>query len=151
MALLALVACGGGLPSAALATHRPGRYEGTTDQGKTFRFTVSPDGKLVEGVTVAFSYPCRGDTSRGEWFGGAGRGNFRASIRAHRTFSRVRDEVIFTVRLHGTLRGRTARGTIRFTSIGPGSGDVPESSEPCDSGPIRWTAKLRPRRPAGAG
>lgn len=139
----------GAIASSALAAHHPGRYAGSTSQGKTMRFTISSDGRFVENVTVDISYPCRGETSRFGYFGDAGRYGFRARIRDHRTFSRRRDEAVFVVDLRGRLVGRRARGTIRFSSTDAGSGDVPASDEPCDSGPIAWTAKLRPRRPVG--
>jgi len=151
-ALLAAVlaaALAGGIAASALATHHAGRYAGSTSQGKTMRFTISADGRYVENVRVDFSYPCRGETTRGGYFGDAGRYGFRARIRDHRTFARRRDEALFVVELRGRLAGRRASGTIRFTSTGGGSGDVPASDEPCDSGPIAWTAKLRPRRPVG--
>lgn len=135
--------------ASALAAHHPGRYAGRTSQDKIMRFTISSDGRFVENVRVDLSYPCRGETSRFGYFGDAGRYGFRARIRNHRTFTRRRDEGVYVVHLRGTLAGRDASGTIRFSSTGAGSGDVPASDEPCDSGPIAWTAKLRPRRPVG--
>ena len=63
----------GAIGASALAAHHPGPYTGRTSQDKTMRFTISSDGRFVENVRLDFSYPCRGETASGEYFGDAGR------------------------------------------------------------------------------
>jgi hypothetical protein len=114
----------------------PGRYSGTTSQGRPVHFTVSRNGKRIKRFAAGVRLRCRL----------AGGGHARASgtervrsigLHGNRFRKRVRTTLRGGVRektiIKGRFGGRKFRGMLHVRLLGPGGS--------CDSGAVSWKAR----------